>query len=299
MGREGGKVTVGCASMVLTYEHFSERIGALYVDLRQSAAEQAQFITNPARMISERIFDGRKLDAPETSERANLVLCALLGNSEFHKWIAEYELKLVRQLGIAKAQHGCNQAMRLGLMILDKRRLFKDLAEGLKEFGDTELFRAILPGDAALQNSDGVVVEGDSGSVFALITLEALVAEVAEAIDRVYGALGAATAATAQAAQSADLPFIDGRALLALHDFVYSAPTSVDLDKIESDAQGDGDRIVSIVSLSRIDLQEFAWILAKQAVVCANRRRAPAASANVAGLLDGRYEIGQEIGGGL
>src|ERR1022692_2214609 len=81
MGREGGKVTVGCASMVLTYEHFSERIGALYVDLRQSAAEQAQFITNPARMISERIFDGRKLDAPETSERANLVLCALLGNS--------------------------------------------------------------------------------------------------------------------------------------------------------------------------------------------------------------------------
>jgi hypothetical protein len=154
--------------------------------IRHSAASQAEFVGNPAAVINERIFGGRAFRAGDI-DRANRIVYALLSNPKFMLWARNYQRSLYREVRRRSAGKTPQEQKKLMFLLLERRQLFRDLAKGLKEFGDPELFRAligsgILEGEASLE---GALAGAASDVPRVVISTAFLLIEMAVSVDQV------------------------------------------------------------------------------------------------------------------
>lgn len=256
--------------LILANEQFSERTLALYAELDEAERIRVAFLDDPASVIRERIFTGMEMSIAAGDNRANRFLFALLGSSRFHRWIAEYQDDILRQLRAARAQLTPKDGMRLAVRLLDRRQRLQDFTEGLKTYGEERIYRALLPPAVALEDYPG---RSDLSIEPLIISHDMLARQVSASLDGMFGTAPNGSEANDKPALASRLT---DEQLFALYDLFYrSAPQPKASAGAGAAAQAayDDRQLAFVVRPSRVLLRQFATILTQQMVVCVERLR--------------------------
>ena len=135
--------------LVLNYHDLAKKTENLYEELRRSQAKRELFVRDPAAVLSARVFDGKDLKRPARLDATNRVIFSLLSNPKFFAWARAYEQRIFRELSKAGIRKDTAENRRKAYLILGRRRIFRDMAEGLAKYGDPELFRSLIAVDQA------------------------------------------------------------------------------------------------------------------------------------------------------
>ena len=211
--------------LVFDYEKLDERSIHLFDQLKRSEVLRAEFISNPAGVLGREVLQGRKLTSPLEIDQANRLLFSLLSNPRFWVWAGRYQRRIWAELRRANIKGRTPaEVKRLALLILSKRRIYHDLAVGMREFGDAELYRALIPADGVYQNIGSITYDGpDPGPTALLVTNVAIFVQVAIFIDAYFvNHTQATTDAPAQGVTHADVFLVNDHVLFTVHDFFFS-----------------------------------------------------------------------------
>lgn len=129
--------------LICHYDEFENSVTRLYRDFDASPAFRDYFLENPTNAISKSMFPDLAPLSQADISAGNKLLYSLLSNPKFAQWAKRFEHQLYDSLKFAEASDD-PEVLKQVVARIDKKKLYKDIVEGIQEFGDVESLSAIL-----------------------------------------------------------------------------------------------------------------------------------------------------------
>jgi hypothetical protein len=137
--------------LVLKYPDFRNDVANFFRELNDDSDLQRLFFENPTLVMRTKLRSLGNVDLDsQQDERANKLLFSALSNERFMSFLAQYQRRKVEAVRAYLRAPGDREAAAE----LDQRRIKREIAQALLEFGDAELVYNLIGVDFALDDDD-------------------------------------------------------------------------------------------------------------------------------------------------
>lgn len=131
--------------LILNYAGFSNHVRTLHRMLERSPSLQEMFVREPARVLASVVFPGYQQPTPATLDYTNRVLFALLSNGRFVRWANQFQKQVEKEAKQAfESVEDPGERLKALSAVMDRPKLYGQIAEALPKFMDTELATSML-----------------------------------------------------------------------------------------------------------------------------------------------------------
>jgi hypothetical protein len=139
---------MGDSLLVLKHDDLARRLQDLYGQLSESRSFREYFVKDPSSLIASTVFSGYRDVSAARINQANRLLFSLLSNARFMEWSEEFQNRVLEEAQeIVNLADPVETAALLSALV-DKNRLYREIADAMLEFGDKELIFSLTVSDA-------------------------------------------------------------------------------------------------------------------------------------------------------